>query len=258
MGLDVPLAVRTAAAPRGAGHRPVARLRHLRQQRSAECRQAGDARPADRRQDHPAASGARAHQPGEEPHGGARQGRQRHLSRRADRQDLRRLRQGARASQRARLRRPAAEDRRVVRARGRARQVPAPVPLRDDRRVPGHQPAAVPADQASGRQGAQPRGGRRSRSVDLQVAWRGPAQHPRLRTGFSRGRHRAPRAELPLDPEHPRRRVGRHRQQHGPQGEAAVDRAGPGRPDHVLPRRGRTRGGVVHRPRTAQGDDVAP
>ncbi len=78
LDLDVPLAVRAAAAARGAGHRALARLRDLRQQRPAGRREAGDARAADRRQDHPAAAGARADQPGEEPHGGARQGRQRH------------------------------------------------------------------------------------------------------------------------------------------------------------------------------------
>ena len=95
--------------------------------------QAGDARAAGRRQDHPAAAGPRAHQPGQEPDGDAGQGRQRHISRRADRQDLRRVRQGARARERARLRRSAAQDRGAVRARRRTRQVPASVPLRDGR-----------------------------------------------------------------------------------------------------------------------------
>ena len=55
------------------------------------------------------------------------------LSRRADREDLRRVREGARARQRARLRRPAAQDRGTVRARPAATQVPAPVPVRDGR-----------------------------------------------------------------------------------------------------------------------------
>ena len=104
------------AAARVAGHRAVARLRDLRQQRPAERSQAGDARPAGRRQDHPAPASAWPHQPGQEPDGDARQGRQRHLSRRADREDLRRVRQGARARQCARLRRPASEDGAVVRA----------------------------------------------------------------------------------------------------------------------------------------------
>ena len=40
--LDVPRAVRPAAQARSAGHRPVARLRHLRLVRSADRRQAGD------------------------------------------------------------------------------------------------------------------------------------------------------------------------------------------------------------------------
>ena len=72
VGLDVSLAVRAAAAPRGAGDRPLPRFRHLRLVRSAVGRQAGAQGAAHRRQLRPAAGGAVAHQPREEPDGGAR------------------------------------------------------------------------------------------------------------------------------------------------------------------------------------------
>ena len=67
---------------------------------------------------------------------------------------------------------------------------------------------------------------RRSRPVDLQVARRRPAQHPRLRARLSRRRHRPARAQLPLDAGDPRRGVGGDRQQPRPQGQDAVDRSG--------------------------------
>ena len=104
-------------------------------------------------------------------------------ARRADRQDLRAIPHRARrtatrststtcCSRRSSCSRPSAQTRERY-----AQQVQ----LRDGRRVPGHQPAAVPADQAAGRDPPQPRRRRRPRPVDLQVARRRPAQHPRLR-----------------------------------------------------------------------------
>ena len=60
----------------------------------------------------------------------------------------------------------------------------AQVPLRDGGRIPGHQPAPVPPDQAAVRGLPEPRGGRRSGSVDLQVARRRPEEHSRLRARF--------------------------------------------------------------------------
>ena len=72
VGLDVPRAVRAAAAARSAGHRPVARLRHLRLVRPAHRRQAGAEGAAHRRQLRAAAGGAVAHQPRQEPDGDAR------------------------------------------------------------------------------------------------------------------------------------------------------------------------------------------
>ena len=67
------------------------------------------------------------------------------------------------------------------------RALRAEVPVRDGRRVPGHEPAAVPADPAPRRAPPQPLRRRRSGSVDLQVARRRPAQHPRLRARLPRG-----------------------------------------------------------------------
>ena len=52
----------------------------------------------------------------------------------------------------------------------------------------------------------QPVRRRRRRPVDLLVARRRPAQHPRLRARLARHRRRQARAELPLDPADPRRR----------------------------------------------------
>ena len=61
-------------------------------------------------------------------------------------------------------------------------------------------------------------------SVDLRVARRRHPQHPRFRARLPQRHDGAPRAELPLDAGHPRRRVGGHREQPQPQGEAALDR----------------------------------
>ena len=52
------------------------------------------------------------------------------------------------------------------------------------------------------------------------------AQHPRVRGGVPRRHGDRARAELPLDPDHPRRRQRGHRQQPRPQAEGAVDRPG--------------------------------
>ena len=84
--------------------------------------------------------------------------------------------------------------------------------------------AAVPVGPGAGRDAPQPVRRRRRRPVDLLVAWRGPAQHPRLRARLA-GRHgRQARAELPLDPAHPRRRPRGRLAQHRAQGQEAVDR----------------------------------
>ena len=98
------------------------------------------------------------------------------------------------------------------------------VQVRPGRRVPGHEPAAVPADPAARRSPPQSLRRRRSGSVDLPLARRGPAQHPRLRARFSRRADRQARAELSIDAGHSRRRVGRHQPQPQSQGQAALDR----------------------------------
>ena len=68
-------------------------------------------------------------------------------------------------------------------------RVREPVPIRHGRRGPGHEPAAISAHPQAGGRPPQPVRRRRSRSVDLQMARRRPAQHPRFRTGFSRSGH---------------------------------------------------------------------
>ena len=190
LAVDVPLALRAPAAPRGAGHRPVARLRHLRLVRPARRRQAGAEGARHRRQDASAARGAGAHQPGQEPDGDARGRCGRRAGACATSRSAEVYEAYLRAldrRRRARLRRPAAQDRRAVRdQRARARLLRAQVQVRARRRVPGHEPAAVPADPAAGRGAPQPLRRRRSRPVDLPLARRRPAQHPRLRARLPR------------------------------------------------------------------------
>ena len=70
-------------------------------------------------------------------------------------------------------------------ARG-AGQVPGALALSARRRVPGHQPRPIPVGQGAGREVRQPGGRRRRRPVDLLVARRGPAQHPRFRARLAR------------------------------------------------------------------------
>ena len=56
--------------------------------------------------------------------------------------------------------------------------------------------------------------------------WRGAdlREHPRFRAGFPRSDDRQARTELPLDADHPRRRVGGHQPEPQPQGQASLDR----------------------------------
>ena len=70
---------------------------------------------------------------------------------------------------------------------------------------------------------------RRPRPVDLLLALRRPPQHPQLRARLPGRARRLPRAELPLDAEHPRRRALRHHRQPAAQGEEALDGEGPRR-----------------------------
>ena len=135
------------------------------------------------------------------------------------------------------------------RAPRRARALPEPLHPHPDRRVPGHQRRPERTRRAAGRRAPQHRGGGGQRPVGLPVPRRRHLQHPRLRAGLSRRHRHHPRPELPLDPDHPRRRQRRHHQQRVPQAEVAVDRPGGGRADRPLPGRGRARRGRVGGPR---------
>ena len=151
--------------------------------------------------------------------------------------------------QRARLRRPAARGGPPVRrGAGRARQVPGALALPARRRVPGHQPGAIPVGPGARRQAPQPVRGRRRRPVDLLVAGRGPAQHPRLRARLAEHGGGQARAELPLDPADPRRRPCRRLAQHRAQGQEALDRERGRDADPALRGLQRGRGGRVDRP----------
>ena len=69
--------------------------------------------------------------------------------------------------------------------------------------------------------------------------------------GLPQRHHHHAGAELPLDPDHPRRRQRGHRQQPRPPAQAAVHRRRRRRPDRALPGRGRARrGGVGRRARS--------
>ncbi len=95
----------------------------------------------------------------------------------------------------------------------------------------------------------QPHGRRRRRPVDLLVARRRPAKHPRVRARLPAGRGGQARAELPLDRAHPRGRQRGRRQQPQPQAQDAVHRQRRGREDRELPRERRARRGPLHRRR---------
>ena len=116
------------------------------------------------------------------------------------------------------------------------------------RRIPGHQPGAIPVGPRAGRPPPQPVRGRRRRPVDLLVARRRPAQHPRLRARLARHRGRQARAELPLDPADPRRRPRGRLAQQRAQGQEAVDRERRRGADPALRGLQRGGGGRVDRP----------
>ena len=174
------------------------------------------------------------------------QGRQ--LLRADRRRRLRPLRAAPARGQRDGLRRPAVPLREPVRAlRGGARPLPALVPARARRRVPGHEPRPVPLAPAALRGAPQPLRGRRRRPVDLRLARRRRPQHPRLR-GRLPGRHgRQARAELPLDADDPERGQRGDRQQPLAQGQDALERARRRRSGPRARAGGRARRGALRR-----------
>ena len=99
---------------------------------------------------------------------------------------------------------------RAVRERARGPgEVPGALALPPRRRVPGHEPAAVPVGPGPGRGPPQPvRRGRR-RPVDLRLARRQRPEHPRLRARLPGRDGRQAGAELPLHAADPRRRPRR-------------------------------------------------
>ena len=251
-GGHLPLArgPRPPGGRRGHRHRPP--VRHLRHGRPAVADEADPARgghAADRRV--PAERGPRGDQPGQErdarpdlPVGARGQPPGAH-----DRPPRDALPGAAADVERARLRRPAARGGPPVRrGAGRARQVPGALALPPRRRVPGHEPRAIPVGQGAGGPPPQPVRRRRRRPVDLLVARRGPAQHPRLRARLAGYRGGQARAELPLDPADPRRRPRRRVAQHRAQGQEALDRQRRRRPDPALRGVQRGGGGRVDRP----------
>ncbi len=245
--------MRPGAAPRRRGHRPRPALRRLRHGRPAGPDEADPARgrPADHRRVQAERDPGR-HLAGEERDARRRRSSPQNAHTHREREIarlFRRYQARLQLGRRARLRRPAARGGAALPggARGPG-AIPGPVALPPRRRVPGHEPPAVPVGQ--GPRGGAPeplRRGRR-RPVDLLLARRRHPQHPGLRARLPRRHRREARAELPLHAADPRRRACRRHQQLLAQGQEALDRER-GRPAD-LPVRGlqRGRGGGVDRP----------
>ena len=148
--------------------------------------------------------------------------------------------------QRARLRRPADGDGQPAPGlRRRAGLLPGALPAHPGRRVPGHQPRPERDRQAAGRGARQRLRGGRLRPVGLPLARRGHPQHLGVRAGLPQRDDDHAGAELPLDPDDPRRGQRRHRQQRRPPAQGALHRRRHRRAGHALPGRGRARRGGV-------------
>ena len=114
------------------------------------------------------------------------------------------LRGHARGVPGGRLRRPDPAAGRAPRARRRgARAMAGARGARARRRVPGHQPGAVPAVPRARRRAGALHRGRRRRPGDLRLARRDGRQPRRPRARLSGPRRREARAELPVDDAHP-------------------------------------------------------
>ena len=209
--LHIPLALRAHPAPRHRGAEswrpgPHAHLRHLRRERSAGHRQAGHEAHGARHQAADPAQCAGPHLMGQKPHG-----RSTGLFPRVPRTPTASAIAHIFKAYQDELRKNNALDfddllleavRLLESFERSARALPAPLSLSAGRRVPGHQPPAVRADEAAGRRAQERvRGGRRG-PEHLLLARRRHSQHSRIREGLSRRPHRSPGTELPLHADH--------------------------------------------------------
>ena len=135
----------------------------------------------------------------------------------------------------------------------RRRALPAPVPARAGRRVPGHQPRPVHAGARAGRARARSRPAgravrrRRRRPVDLRLPRRDDPQHRRVRARLPARHDDRAGAELPLHPADPAGGQHGHRQEHRPSSEEPLDRRRRRRAHRGLRRRQRARRGRLGR-----------
>ena len=195
VGDDLPLGLRPHAPRRRPPPRLHAPVHDLRRGRPAAPDQALPRRARHRRQAlHPARDAGPDLRRQEQAALGRGLPPARRLLLRADRRRrLRGVRAPAAPRERDGLRRPARPRGQPARALpGGPRPLRRELPLRPRRRVPGHQPRAVPAAAAAGRRAPQPDGGRRRRSVRR----RGDAGHHGRRHDQAdrgdRGRRRGP------------------------------------------------------------------
>ena len=224
----LPRHLRAHPAARWRGHRSDPELHDLRPGRPGRARQERAQAPRPRRE---------ALQPGRDAgldraaQGRAGRCRDRHaaggeLLRRDGRPRVRRVPAPAGRGRRRGLRRPAHAGRDPLRGASEgARALPGPLAADPRRRVPGHQPRPVPHLPPAGGEAQEPVGRRRRRPEHLLLARRRPTQHPRLRDRLPRREGRQARAELPLDPDDPRRGPRRRLPQRRAQGQEALDRS---------------------------------
>ena len=210
----LPRRLRPHAPPRGGAARLQVELHDLRQRRPGAARQAGAGGAGEGSEALRPARRPRADLEREEPadHAGQVRRADQLLLRPDGRRGVRALPEEAGRLERGRLRRHADADRADPRELpGRAEALAERVPLRDGRRVPGHEPRAVPA--AAAARGAPPQHlrRRRPRPVDLRLPRRRHPQHPRVRARLPGDADDRARAELPLHERDPRGRERRHR-----------------------------------------------